>query len=59
MAAAALVPPRWSGVQDDEGGDEAFGGVAGVAEAFGVLDQQDVARAEGAGLTGRGNLDAA
>src|SRR5438876_1037665 len=50
---------RWSGVQDDEGGDEAVRGAAGVAEAFDVLDQEDVARAEGTGLAGRGDLDAA
>src|SRR5439155_235672 len=49
---------RWSGVQDDEGGDEAVRGAAGVDEAFDVLDQEDVARAEGTGLAGRGDLDA-
>ena len=30
-----------------------------MAEAFDVLDQEDVAGAEGAGLAGRGDLDAA
>src|SRR5690348_12537812 len=49
----------WSGVQDDEGGYEAIRGAAGVAEALGVLDEEDVAGAEGAGLAGRGDLHAA
>src|SRR6185437_9629988 len=49
----------WSGVQDDEGGYETVRGAAGVAEALGVLDEEDVAGAEDAGLAGRGDLDAA
>src|SRR6185437_9897978 len=62
----ALVPARtrapadlWSAVQDDEGGYETVRGAAGVAEALGVLDEEDVAGAEDAGLAGRGDLDAA
>src|SRR5437763_9222369 len=54
-AALARAERIHSWIQDNEDGYEAVGGTAGVAEALGVLDQEDVAGAEGAGLAGRGD----